>query len=84
MTRVAIVSRWNATCGVNLHAELVARFLKRSGVDVRVYALIIKTAMRDWHHILLGRNEDYVTRCYDETDNPSSASARGCRGLISG
>jgi glycosyltransferase involved in cell wall biosynthesis len=69
---------------VSLHAELVARFLRRSGVDVRVYAPTIKTAIRDWHHILLGRDEDYVIRCYDETVDPSSVSARGCRGLISG
>ncbi len=84
MTRIAVVSRWNATCGVSLHAELITRFLKRGGAHVRVYAPTIKTAIRDWHHILLGRDEDYVIRCYDETDNPSNASARGCQGLISG
>ncbi len=82
--RVALVSRWRATCGVSLHGELVAGALRDRGVSLRVYAPTMESAMRDWHHIPLGRDESFVYRCYDETEDPSDPSARGCRGLIAG
>ncbi len=64
--RVAIVSRWNAACGVSLHAELVGRALIEMGHEVLVLAPTLESASRDWHHLPLSTDEDYVVRCYAE------------------
>lgn len=68
--RVAFVSRWNATCGISLHAELVGRELLKMGHEVRVAAPKLDSANRDWHHKKLDvEDEEFVFRCFDETDD---------------
>ncbi len=64
--RIALVSRWNATCGISLHAELIGRAWRGMGIEVDVYAPTVDTASLDWHHRLLGRDEPWVRRVYDE------------------
>ncbi|MET1159913.1 MAG: glycosyltransferase family 1 protein [Thermoprotei archaeon] len=68
--RIAIMSRWKATCGVSLHAELLAKALMKQGVEVIVFAPTLDTANRDWHHIPVdNRDEPWVYRVYGETDD---------------
>jgi len=76
--RIAIIGRWRATCGVSLHAEIVARTLLEMGHDVRVFAPTLDSANKDWHHIPLRDKEEFVERCYDEVDEPKQ-KARACR-----
>jgi len=65
--RIAVVSRWNATCGISLHAELLVREWFREGHEVVVFAPTIESASMDWHHRVLERgDEPWVTRCYEE------------------
>ncbi len=67
--KVAIMSRWNATCGVSLHAELIGREFVRRGIDVIVFAPTLESAEKDWHHRKLDvEDEEWVIRCYEETD----------------
>ena len=62
--KVGILSRWNATCGVSLHAELIAWEFIKMGIDVRVFTPYIQTANRWWHHRIIKEDEPFVTRCY--------------------
>ncbi|OYT40788.1 MAG: glycosyl transferase family 1 [Desulfurococcales archaeon ex4484_58] len=65
--RVAFMSRWNATCGISLHAELIGRELKRRGFDVIVFAPTLESANKDWHHRPLDVvDEPWVYRIYVE------------------
>jgi len=64
--RVGILSRWNATCGVSLHAELIGRELMKKGHDITVLAPHRRSADLWWHHKIIRRDEDFVVRCYDE------------------
>ena len=64
--KIGIVSRWNATCGVGMHAELIGREFMRLGHEVRIFAPTIESASRWWHHCLVRKDEDYVVRCYEE------------------
>jgi len=67
--RLALMSRWNATCGVSLHAELLGRKLRSMGHEVVVYAPTLESAARDWHHKHLGiEDEPWIKRVYEETD----------------
>jgi len=69
--KIAIMSRWNATCGVSLHAELLVREWIKMGHDVVVFAPTIESASKDWHHKKIGENDEpWVIRCYEETDDP--------------
>ncbi|RLG90047.1 MAG: glycosyl transferase family 1 [Candidatus Hecatellales archaeon] len=67
--KIAIMSRWNATCGISLHAELLGRKLVEMGHEVIVYAPTLESASRDWHHKQV-RSEDeaWVHRIFDETE----------------
>jgi len=71
--RIGILSRWNATCGISLHAELVAREWAAAGHKVVVFAPYPTSAGEDWHHKLIegAEEEPWVMRCYDETDEPT-------------
>ena len=70
--KIAVFTRWNATCGISLHAELIVREWVRRGYDVKVFAPTIESASTDWHHrILEVRDEPWVIRCYGETDDPN-------------
>ena len=67
--KIAIMSRWNATCGVSLHAELIGRKLISLGHSVIVYAPTLDTANRDWHHRYIDvSDERWVHRVYGETE----------------
>ena len=66
--KIAFLTRWNATCGVSLHAELLCRKLHSMGYDVQVFAPRLISASRDWHHRKVKvRDEEWVSRIYDET-----------------
>ncbi|MDQ7039047.1 MAG: glycosyltransferase [Aquificota bacterium] len=64
--RIALISRWNATCGVSLHAELVARELMERGHSVVVFAPDLESAGRWWHHKVVREDEQFVRRVYKE------------------
>ncbi len=65
--KICVVGRWKATCGVSLHAELLVTGLTSLGASVSVFAPTIESASRDWHHKLLGKDEPWVKRVYEET-----------------
>ncbi len=66
--KIAFLSRWNATCGVSLHAELLCRRFSAIGHEVLVFAPRLKSANKDWHHKKIKvRDEKWVLRLYDET-----------------
>ncbi len=60
---IGILSRWGATCGISMHAELIAPYLG----DVRILAPYVESASRWWHHKTLREDEEYVIRCYWES-----------------
>ncbi len=65
--RIAVVSRWNATCGVSMHAELIVPEFIRLGHEVKVFAPYVESANLWWHHrIIRNSEEDFVVRCYHE------------------
>ncbi|NPB07034.1 MAG: glycosyltransferase family 4 protein [Aquificae bacterium] len=64
--KVGLLSRWNAACGVSLHAEMIGRELLRRGHRLTVYAPTLESANRWWHHLILREDEPFVVRCYRE------------------
>jgi len=64
--KIALIGRWNATCGVSLHGELIGRELVRRGCSLRVFAPLPESAGRWWHHRIVRRDEDFVRRVYTE------------------
>jgi len=58
--------KWNATCGVSLHAELIGRELLRRGYTLQVFAPLAESAGRWWHHRLIREDEPFVKRVYTE------------------
>ncbi len=74
--KIGIISRWNATCGVSMHAEMIGREFIKMGHDVRIFAPTIESANKQWHHKIITEDEDYVTRCYEEQ------TGNNCRGGI--
>ncbi|MEA3485248.1 MAG: hypothetical protein U9R03_00890, partial [Candidatus Aerophobetes bacterium] len=56
--KIGMMSRWNASCGVSMHAELVGRAWVGMGHSLRVLA------PREWDKPLTQKDEPYVTRCY--------------------
>lgn len=67
--KIAIMGRWNATCGISLHAELIGRRLNKMGHEVIVFAPSLESANRDWHHKPIDtRDEPWVYRVYNETE----------------
>ncbi len=63
---IGFISRWNATCGVSLHAELIGREFLRNGINIKVFAPYLESANRWWHHISICSDEPYVIRCFSE------------------
>lgn len=77
MLSIGIFSRWNATCGVSMHAELIGREFLRMGHDLRVFAPHVHSANKWWHHkIVREEEEDFVIRCYEELE-PNTMSGGG-------
>jgi len=74
--RIAIFSRWNATCGISLHAELLGREFINLGHEILVFAPYVNSANRWWHHKIIKDDEDYVIRCYYENDPIEGTSGR--------
>ncbi len=69
--RIGILSRWNATCGVSLHAEALGREWVGKGHEILVLAPLESTADADWHHRHLDvADEPWVRRVYAEVNNP--------------
>ncbi len=66
--RIGIFSRWNATCGVSLHAEMIGREFIKMGHEINVFAPFIHSANLWWHHKIIREDEDFVVRCYEEMD----------------
>ncbi len=66
MCTIGLFTRWNATCGVSMHAELIGREFIRMGFDIKVFAPHIQSADRWWHHRIVREDEEFVIRCYDE------------------
>jgi len=64
--KLGLISRWNATCGVSLHAELIGRELLRRGYTLQVFAPLAESAGRWWHHRLIREDEPFVKRVYTE------------------
>jgi len=64
--RIGLLGRWNATCGVSLHAELVGRELLKRGHKLTVFAPLPESAGRWWHHRLIREDEGFVRRVYTE------------------
>ena len=66
---IRIFSRWNATCGISTHAELLGFEFIKMGHSLKVFAPYIETANKWWHHkIMRNSEEDFVVRCYSELD----------------
>jgi glycosyltransferase involved in cell wall biosynthesis len=77
MNSIGFFSRWNATCGISMHAELVGMELIKMGYRLKVFAPHVRSANKWWHHkIVRNKEEDFVIRCYDELepDNMSGGS----------
>lgn len=63
--RILLVSRWNATCGISMHAELIGREWAKK-YNLKVLAPYLETTT-DWHHIIIENpDEDYVIRGYEQ------------------
>lgn len=63
---IGIIGRWNATCGVSLHAELLGRELMKRGYKVTIFGPYLHSASRWWHYISTRKDEDVVVRCFEE------------------
>ena len=63
--KIAMMSRWNATCGISSHAELVGReWVKKH--DLTVFAPTLDSAT-DWHHNPIEKeDEEFVIRGYEQ------------------
>jgi hypothetical protein len=69
--RIGILSRWNATCGISLHAEALGREWAAKGHEILVFAPLEDTADADWHHRHLDvADESWVKRVYAEVNDP--------------
>jgi len=66
METIGILSRWNATCGISLHAELIGHQFISLGYKLKVFAPYIESANKWWHHKILREDELYIKRCYEE------------------
>jgi len=56
--KIAMMTPWNATCGVSVHAELVGREWVKAGHELEVFAPVndeMRTGIKD---------EEFVTRCW--------------------
>ena len=65
--KIAMMSRWNATCGISAHAELLGReWVKK--YDLTVFAPTLESAT-DWHHNPIEKEDDeFVIRGYEQPE----------------
>ena len=73
--RVGFITRWRATCGIAMHAELLVPELRRLGCEVKIFAPTLESANRWWHHRSLGEDEEFVVRCYSEVPPEGGAGS---------
>ena len=66
--KIAMMSRWNATCGISAHAELVGKeWVKKH--DLTVFAPTLESAT-DWHHNPIEKgDEEFVIRGYEQPES---------------
>jgi len=66
--KIGMMTRWNATCGVSVHAELIGREWVRKGHKLTVFAPsnYMRTTPVDVE------DEGYVVRCYDDPEGRAS------------
>ena len=57
--KIAMMTPWNTSCGVAMHAETVGREWVRIGHELKVLAPVEKETQP-----VTGTDEPYVTRCY--------------------
>jgi hypothetical protein len=57
--KIGMMSRWNAACGVSVHAELIGRAWVEIGDKVTIFAPIEHSST-----IATNKDEPYVIRCY--------------------
>ena len=62
MTKIALMSSWNACCGVSVHAELVGRAWLRQGHSLVVFAPRVYEDRRTY--LFFSPDEEFVTRNY--------------------
>ncbi len=63
------MGRWNATCGVSLHAEILGRELVKLGHKIILFSPTLTSANKDWHHRHVDIDDEaWVHRVYEETD----------------
>ncbi len=62
--RIAMMSTWNAACGVSTHAELIGREWVRMGHELKVFA------PANDEKVITDKDESYVTRCYTVDREP--------------
>lgn len=56
-----MMTAWNQTSGVSIHAELIGRKWAEQGHDLNVFSFVES----DYHgRSLIGQDENYVTRCF--------------------
>ena len=73
---IALLTRWNATCGVSMHAEMITEEFRKKGNEIKIFAPYIASADRWWHHRIIREDEDFVIRCYNELE-PSTLRGGG-------
>lgn len=57
--KIKMMSRWNASCGVSAHAEMVGRIWRKMGHELKVLAPLENNLSRT------EKDEPYVVRCYE-------------------
>jgi hypothetical protein len=57
--KIGMMSRWNAACGVSVHAELIGRAWAEMGDEVTIFVPIEQSST-----IATNKDEPYVIRCY--------------------
>jgi len=59
--KIAMMTAWNETSGVSIHAELVGKEWVKAGHELKVFSFLED----DFHgHSLIGVDQPYVTRCF--------------------
>ena len=60
MVKIALMSSWNAACGISIHAELIGREWIKQGHDLKVFAPL--TYEDDHTYLWFNEDESFVTR----------------------
>lgn len=56
--KIAMMTRWNASCGVSVHAEPLGRAWREMGHDLKIFALLESDSPQT------NKDEPYVLRCF--------------------